>query len=67
MVFLLSLYVEVIIVLSSDGFFTIIGFTSFSLVYFWGIYYVLLLLEDFPGSIGACFVDLLRLIRILLA
>ena len=66
MVFSPSLYVEVIITLSNDGSSIIIGFTSFSLVYLLGIRYLLPLLEGFSGSIEAYFVDLLRLIYILL-
>ena len=67
MVFLLSLFVEVIIVLNSDGFSTTVDSTSFLLVYLLGIYYLLLLLGGFPNSIKAYFIDLLGLIRILLA
>ena len=66
MVFSLSPYVEVIIILSNDGFFTIVGFISFLLVFPQGIYYLLPFLKDFLGSIIVCFINPLKLIYIFL-
>ena len=66
MAFLLSLYIEVIIILNNDGSFTTVGFISFSLVYLLGIRYLLPLLEGFPGNIEVYSISLLRLVYILL-
>ena len=66
MAFSLSLYIEVIIVLNSDGSSTTVGSTSFSLVYPLGIRYLLPLLEDFLGNIEAYSINSPELIYIFL-
>ena len=53
------------VILSNDGSFTTIGFTSFLLVYLLGIRYPLSLLEYFLDSIKVYFTNPPRLIYIL--
>ena len=67
MVFSLSPYMEVMVVLSNDGFFITVGSISFLLVFLLGIRYLLPFLKGFPGSILVCSINLLRLSHILLA
>ena len=66
MAFSPSLYVEAIVILSNNGSFTTVGFTSCLLVFPLDIRYLLPFLEDSLGSILVCSVDPLRFAYILL-